>query len=57
MSLEKSPVYKAYLATGLKLLSEETSFEQLAEKSSLSEFLTKSQFEKFADLLLKIQAT
>lgn len=54
-NLEQSPAFKAYLDTGTQLLSKQTSFgELLTEKGS--KYLSKEEFEKFADLLRMIQA-
>jgi hypothetical protein len=55
-NIEKSQAYKSYIATGLKLLSGKDSFDNLALESS-SDYLSKAQFEKFTDLLSKIQAS
>lgn len=54
-NLEKSPVYKIYLATGLKLLSEQLTFEELAEQPRSEPYLERQEFEKFTDLLTKMQ--
>ncbi len=51
-NLEDSWVYKSYLATGVKLMSENTQ----GDDNSLEKVMNKSQFEKFADLLSKIQS-
>jgi hypothetical protein len=52
-NIEKSGVYKNYIDTGLKLLSEQSNFENLNSGS----YLDKQGFEKFTDLLAKIQAS
>lgn len=56
-NIEKSPAYKFYIQTGLKLLSEQQDFEQLSHKDALGEYLSREQFEKFTDLLSKIQTS
>lgn len=52
--LEKSPLYKSYLETGLKLLEEGKNFEN-SKMSKDKKYLTRPQFEAFADLLAQIQ--
>jgi hypothetical protein len=49
--IEKSPVYKSYIATGLKMLSGKSDFGEGGG------FLTKQEFENFTDLLAKIQSS
>lgn len=53
--LEKSPVYKIYLDTGAKLLSQKATFEDLAGISG-GIFFSRVQFENFVDLLRKLKA-
>jgi len=48
--IEKSPAYKNYIDTGIKILSGHAKF------GSGADLLTKSEFEKFTDLLAKIQS-
>jgi len=55
-NIEKSRAYKSYIGTGLKLLSDRSSFENLGGGGK-GEYLSKEQFEKFADLLAKIQTS
>jgi hypothetical protein len=55
MNLEKSPAYKIYIATGLKLLTDQISFEQLADMPKTEPYMERREFEKFTDLLVKIQ--
>lgn len=50
--LEDSPLYKAYIATGKKMLSGQP---QVDQGKSDSDILSKSEFEAFADILRKIQ--
>ena len=52
-NLEKSPLYKNYIKTGLELLTKESGFEQLY--GGTQDFLTRQQFEKLVDLLRQIQ--
>jgi hypothetical protein len=54
-NIEKSPAYKDYISTGLKLLSEQSNFESLGEETG--GYLNRDQFETFADMLAKIQAS
>lgn len=57
-NLEHSPLYSAYISTGLKVLKESLSFEALGEQSSSIEenYMTRQEFEQFTDLLRQIQA-
>lgn len=55
-NLEKSPAYKNYVATGLKLLYGQSNFESLSRGQN-GDYLSKEEFEKFADLLAKIQTS
>lgn len=54
-NIEKSKIYKDYINTGAKLLTGQTDFETLTEQGE--GYLTREQFEKFTDLLAKIQAS
>ena len=54
-NLEKSPIFKAYITTGQKLLTDQVDFTELQMKSRPGEYLGRTEFEKFADLLMKIQ--
>lgn len=59
-NLEKSPLYAAYLNTGMQILSNRSDFEKiqsLENSGHLAErnFLSQSEFENFADLLRRIQ--
>jgi hypothetical protein len=54
-NIEKSRLYKNYIGTGLKLLSGQTGFESLDRLDE--DYLSKEEFEKFTDLLSKIQAS
>jgi hypothetical protein len=58
VKLESSPLFQTYINTGTKLLDEDLTFEQLQEKSKADylKYLSRSEFEKFADFLMKIQA-
>ena len=61
-NLEKSPLYQAYLETGTQLLKDNSAFEKLTDQSSLGHlgekrYLTREEFEDFADLLMEIQAS
>lgn len=55
-NLEKSELYKIYLATGLKMLQEQINFEELATRPRSEAYLDREEFEKFADLLREIQS-
>lgn len=55
-NLEKSQTYKNYINTGLKLLSGQPDFESL-DVEGTGDYLTKEEFEKFTDLLAKIQTS
>jgi hypothetical protein len=52
--LEKSPMYKAYISTGSKLLETSKSLDESGSKAHTG--LDKQKFEKVADLLREIQA-
>lgn len=52
-ALEKSPLYQAYIATGLKLLKDQTAFEDIAGDNG---YLNREDFESVSDLLRKVQA-
>ncbi|MCL5667194.1 MAG: hypothetical protein M1383_05505 [Patescibacteria group bacterium] len=54
-SLEKSPLFKVYVDTGLKILEERLDFNSL-ESDLKKTYLSKQEFEAFADLLQQIQA-
>ncbi len=54
-NIEKSKIYEDYINTGAKLLTGQSDFETLAEQGE--DYLTREQFEKFTDLLAKIQAS
>ncbi len=56
--LEKSPAFKTYIDTGLKLLSSpDKSFDKFVTEAGLGPRLySKAQFEAFADMLRHIQA-
>jgi hypothetical protein len=58
-ALEVSSLYSSYIDTGLKLLSEGKSFEDLMlnDFSEPKKYLTRSDFEKFTDLLRQVPAT
>ena len=56
-NIEESPAYKAYIATGLKLLTDGNNFSQLEQAGEIEKFLDKDSFEKFADILAKIQGS
>ena len=58
IALEKSALYQSYINTGIQILQDGSSFEELQEKEgSLDEtYLTRREFEEFTDLLRKIQA-
>jgi hypothetical protein len=54
-SLEKSPLFKAYIDTGIKVLSQQTGFGKAS--GGLSTITMKQEdFEKFTDLLMELQA-
>jgi hypothetical protein len=55
-NIEKSELYKIYIATGLKLLQEQINFEELATRPRAEAYLDREEFEKFADLLRQIQS-
>lgn len=57
-SLEHSPLYEAYINTGLKILKDSGSFETLVANNTEidSVYLSREDFEGFTDLLRKIQA-
>ena len=52
-NLEKSELYKTYIATGTQILTKETNFEDLAQDSR---YMQRKDFENFTDLLMQIQA-
>lgn len=54
-NIEKSRLYKNYIGTGLKLLSGQPGFESLDRLDE--DYLSKEEFEKFTDLLSKMQAS
>jgi hypothetical protein len=54
-NLEKSPLFQAYLETGLNILSGKAGFDSQAEPVD-KRFLSRAQFEQFVDFLRKIQA-
>ena len=54
-NLEKSDLYKTYIRTGIELLKENVSFDELV-KNNGSTYMTRSQFENFTDMLRQIQA-
>jgi hypothetical protein len=54
-NIEKSKIYEDYINTGATLLTGQSDFETLAEQGE--DYLTREQFEKFTDLLAKIQAS
>lgn len=56
-NIEKSPMFKNYVSTGLKALSEEADFDSLSPSSEPGRYLDRGQFEKFTDLLTKIQTS
>jgi hypothetical protein len=51
--LEDSPLYRSYVATGKKILSQETTFDQGVKRDPA--LLSKEEFEQFIDILRKIQ--
>jgi len=51
-SIEKSPLYKSYLDTGIYALTDKTS----PQDKAVGKLLTHPQFEKFMDMLREIQA-
>ena len=55
-NLEKSRAYKNYISTGLELLSGQSNFVSLGARQE-GEYLSKEEFEKFTDLLAKIQTS
>lgn len=57
-SLERSPLYEAYIHTGLKILKDSSTFETLAATKTEMDvvYLSRDDFEGFTDLLRKIQA-
>jgi len=54
-NLEHSPLHKAYIDTGIKLLDGKTTFEDLLRQPE-GVYLTKQQFEDFVDILRQLQA-
>ena len=54
-NIEKSPLFKNYIQTGVELLAKQTDFEQLTPKAGAGNYLNRQQFEKLTDLLLEIQ--
>lgn len=54
-NIEKSPLYKAYIKTGVAILNNQITFALLEEKKSEG-YLIKKNFEECADLLRQIQA-
>lgn len=55
--LEQSPLYQAYINTGLKMLSDRVDSNSDSLLGDPDKLLTKNQFEKFVDLLRQIQAS
>lgn len=55
-SIEKSPLYKAYIQTGSEILDNKASFDS-QDKESSENYLNRQIFEKFADLLRQIQVS
>ncbi|MCX6797249.1 MAG: hypothetical protein NTX98_02105, partial [Candidatus Doudnabacteria bacterium] len=53
-SLEKSPLFKAYINTGIKVLGSQTGFGQ-GYGGQTSDILKQEDFEKFTDLLMGLQ--
>ncbi len=53
-NLEKSPLFKAYINTGMQLLNERA--DKVGQAVIKDNFLNKREFEKFVDLLRQIQA-
>lgn len=58
-NLEQSPLYAAYLKTGVKLLQDNISFEQLnSQTTGITEnYLSREEFEGFTDMLRQVQAS
>lgn len=54
-NLEKSPLFQAYLETGLNILNGKANFESAGQPAD-KKFLSRAQFEQFVDFLRKIQA-
>ena len=55
--LERSPIYKSYVDTGVRLLREGGSFESFEGTSGgHTQYLTRQEFERFTDMLRQIQA-
>lgn len=52
-NLEKSPLYKSYIKTGINVLEQKMDFDTANNMSE--EYLTRNQFEQFTDLLRQIQ--
>ncbi len=53
-SLEKSPLYEAYIKTGTELMNRQQTFETFDSNQSVDKFLNREDFEKFTDLLRQI---
>lgn len=53
-SLEKSPLFKAYINTGQQLLKDQLSFEK--QPPAAKGLLSKRDFEQFADLLIVVRS-
>ncbi len=59
LALEHSPLYAAYINTGLKLLSDGKSFEDLtiSDPSARNKYFSREEFEMFTDLLREVPAS
>jgi hypothetical protein len=56
-NVEKSPIYSNYIQTGLQILNNKATFEQLSSNGSADgDYLSRVEFEEMADLLRQIQA-
>ena len=55
-NLEQSQAYQAYINTGLELLKKQISFDQASQQGTQPGMMDRDQFEKFVDLIRKIQA-
>lgn len=50
-AFEKSPLYAAYVHTGMQLIQQNLGFEQLSEKQDLGVYLSREEFEDMTDML------
>ncbi len=56
-NIEKSPLYQAYVATGVELMSQQQTFETFSPEQTMNKFLDRESFEKFTDLLRMIASS